>query len=146
MARANIEGFSEHVEAPRSTFRESRPPRRFSSYMALMSSIIDYEPTSVEEAADQQVWRDAMMEEYHSIMKNDVWDIVPRPEGKSVVGSQWIFKIKHAMDGSIEKHKVRFVVKGFSEREGVEYEETFSPVTGYTSIRVVISIASVLRC
>jgi predicted metal-dependent hydrolase len=77
----------EHVEAPRSTFRESRPPKRFSSYMALMSSIIDSEPTSVEEATDQQVWRDAMMEEYHSIMKNDVWDIVLRLEGKSVVGS-----------------------------------------------------------
>jgi hypothetical protein len=57
-------------------------PRDFSSYIALMSSIIDCEPTSVEEAANQQVWRDAIMEKYHSIMKNNVWDIVSRPEGK----------------------------------------------------------------
>ena len=50
-----------------------------------------------------------MTKEYQSIMKNDVWDIVPRPEGKSVVTSKWIYKIKHAVDGSVEKYKARFV-------------------------------------
>jgi hypothetical protein len=57
------------------------------NYMVLMSSIIDVEPSSFEEATDQQVWQDSMVEEYTSIMRNDVWDIVPRPEGKSVVSS-----------------------------------------------------------
>jgi hypothetical protein len=109
-----------------------------------MSSIIDSEPSSFEEATGQQVWKDAMMEEYQSIMKNDVWDIVPRPEGKSVVTSKWIYKIKHAADGSIEKYKVRFVVRGFSQKEGVDYEETFALVTRYTSIRAVISLASIM--
>jgi hypothetical protein len=104
----------EHVEAPKSTFRESRPPRKFPNYLALMSSIIDVEPSSFEEATDQQVWRDAMVEEYNSIMKNDVWDIVSRSEGKSVVSSKWLFKIKHVADGSIEKFKARFVARGFS--------------------------------
>ena len=52
-----------------------------------MSHIIDSEPTTYEEASTHQVWKDAMMEEYQSIMKNDVWEIVPRPEGKSVVTS-----------------------------------------------------------
>jgi hypothetical protein len=113
--------------------------------MVLMSSIIDVEPSSFEEATDQQVWWDAMVEEYTSIMRNDVWDIVSRPEGKSVVSSRWLYKIKHVADGSIEKFKVRFVVRGFSQKEGVDYEETFSPVTRYASIRVVISIASVMR-
>jgi hypothetical protein len=55
-----------------------------------------------------------MMEEYTSIMKNDVWEVVPRPQGKSMVGSKWIYKIKHDADGSVEKFKARFVVKGFS--------------------------------
>ena len=54
------------------------------------------------------------MEEYHSIMKNDVWEIVPRLEGKSVVTSRWIYKLKNAADGSVEKYKARFVVWGFS--------------------------------
>ena len=70
------------------------------SYMALMSHVIDYEPSSYEEVANQQAGRDAMMEEYQSIMKNDVWDVVPRPEGKFVVTSKWIYKIKHEEDGS----------------------------------------------
>ena len=69
-----------------------------------------------------------MKEEYQLIMKNDVWDIVPKPEGKSVVSSKWIYKIKHAVDGSIEKYKERFVARGFSEKEGIVYEETFVPV------------------
>ena len=74
------------------------------------------------------------MEKYHSNMKNDVWDIVPRLEGKSIVSSRWIYKIKHVVDGNVEKLKVRFVVRGFSQKEGVDYGETFSPVTMYTSI------------
>jgi hypothetical protein len=88
------------------------------------------------------VWRDAMVEEHNSIMRNDVGKIVSRPEGKSVVTSRWLYKVKHAKDGSVEKYKARFVTRGFSHREGVDYEETFAPVARYSSIRVVISIAS----
>ena len=57
-----------------------------------------------------------MIEEYQSIMENDVWDVFPRPEWKSVVTSKWIYKIKHATDGSIEKYKARFVARGFSKK------------------------------
>jgi hypothetical protein len=78
-----------------------------------------------------------MMEEYQSILKNDVWDIVPRPKEKSV-------KIKHAADRSIEKHKARFVARGFSQVEGIDCEETFSHVARYTSIRTIIALDSAL--
>jgi hypothetical protein len=83
-----------------------------------------------------------MVEENTSIMKNDIWDIVPRLEGKSVVSSRWLYKIKHAANGSIEKLKKRFVVRGFSQRKGVDYEERFAPVARYTSIRAVMSLVS----
>ena len=76
--------------------------------MELMSNIIDFEPSSFQEASDQQVWKDSMVEEYNSIMKNDVLDIVPIPEGKLMVTSKWLYKIKHADDGSIKKYKVRW--------------------------------------
>ena len=66
--------------------------------------------------AKKKEWKDAMIEEYQSIMKNDVWDVVPRPEGKHVVTSKWICKIKHAANGSIEKHKAIFVACGFSQK------------------------------
>ena len=80
----------------------------------LLCDFIDKEPSNYEEAAEQKEWKDAMIEEYQSIMNNDVSDVVPRPEGKSVVTSKWIYKIKHAADGSIEKHKAIFVACGFS--------------------------------
>ena len=74
-----------------------------------------------------------MIEEYQSIINNDVWDVVPRPEGKSVVTSKWIYKIKHAADGSNEKYKAIFVAWGLSQKEGIDYEETFAPIARYTS-------------
>jgi hypothetical protein len=104
-------------EAPSSAVRESRPPRKFPNYMMLMSSIIDVEPSSFEEETNQQVWWDAMVEEYASILRNDVWDIMSRPRGKSIVSSRWLYKIKYVADGSIQKFKVRFVARGFSPRE-----------------------------
>lgn len=86
-----------------------------------------------------------MIEEYHSIMRIDVWDVVLRPKGKSVVTSKWIYKIKDAVDGSVEKYKTRFVARGFSQKEGMDYEETFSPLARYTSIRVILLIVAVMK-
>ena len=74
-------------------------------------------------------------------MKNDVWDIVTKPKGNSVVYSNWIYKIKHATDRKIEKYKARFVARGFSQKEGIDYEETFAPVIRYTSIRTIMALA-----
>ena len=80
-------------------------------------------PNSYEEAAQKKEWVEAMTEEYQSIMKNDVWDIIPNPGNKSVVYSKWIYKIKHVARGSIKKYKARFVARGFSHKEGIDYEE-----------------------
>jgi hypothetical protein len=109
-----------------------------------MSSISDAKPSSFEEADKLQVWKDAMLEEYRSILKNNVWDIVPRPKDKSMVSSKWIYKIKQAVDGSVEKFKAIFVARGFTQKEGIHYDETFAPVARYTSIRVIIALASIL--
>ena len=79
-------------------------------------------PGSFEEAIKHQVWKDAMHEEYESIMKNDVWDVVPRPKDKPVVTAEWLYKIKHGSDGSTEKFKARFVARGFSQKEGIDYD------------------------
>ena len=68
-----------------------------------------------------------MIKEYHLIMKNDLWDVVLRPKGRFVVSSKWIYKIKDATNGKIEKYKARFVAHGFSHKEVIDYEETFAP-------------------
>ena len=78
-----------------------------------MCDLVDQEPTNYEDVQKKE-WVEAMTKEYQSIMKNDVWDIVPKLECKSVVSSKWIYKIKHPADGSIEKYKSIFVARGFS--------------------------------
>jgi hypothetical protein len=105
-----------------------------------MKKILDEEPTMFEEAVQKKQWKEAMTEEHHSIMKNDVWEIVPRPKEKSVVTSKWVYKIKHAADESVDKYKSRFIVIGFYQKEGEDYDETFSLISRYTSIRDIISL------
>lgn len=83
-----------------------------------------------------------MVEEYSFIMTNDVWEVVPRPKDRLVVGSRSIYKIKYIADGSVEKYKARFVAKGYAQKEGIDYEETFALVSRYTSIRSFISLAT----
>ena len=82
------------------------------------------------------------VQEYESIMKNDVWDVVPKPQDKAVVTSKWLYKIKHAVDGSVEKYKARFVARGFSQKEGIDYDEIFEPVARYTTICSIIALVA----
>jgi hypothetical protein len=135
---------AERIVSPKGTFKKKKRPHRFGDYVAPMSSISDVEPSSFEEVDKLQVWKDAMLEEYRSIIKNNVWDIVLRPKDKSVVSSKWIYKIKHASDGSVENFKARFVARGFTYKEGIEYKKTFSPIARYTSIRTIVDLALVL--
>ena len=104
----------ESVGNPKRRVNASKPPKRICSYIATMSSVSDSKPTTFEEEIDHQVWCDAMVEEYSSIVKNDVWEVVPRLERKSVVTSRWIYKIKYVFNATIEKYKAWFVARGFS--------------------------------
>ena len=67
--------------------------------MALFGECVDTEPSSFEEAVQQPIWFDAMVEEYDSIVRNNIWDVVPRLENKSVLSSRWLYKVKQATDG-----------------------------------------------
>ena len=100
--RETLEDAKRHIAPRGGTFRESKKPNRYQGYLTALSTIIQNDPSSFEEPVKQQVWKDAMNEEYESIMKNDVWDVVPRPQDKSVVTSRWLYKIKRGVDGSAE--------------------------------------------
>jgi hypothetical protein len=134
---------AEKHSAPKGTFRESKKLDKYSGLIAHLNTVIDSEPSTFVDASKHQVWKDVINEEYDSILKNDVWTVVPRPHGKSVVTSKWLYKIKHAADGSIEKYKARFLARGFSQKEGIDYDENFAPVARYTSIKIIISLAVV---
>jgi hypothetical protein len=112
----------EKYGASEGTMRQIKKPKPFSSYMDLMCDLIEKEPTFFEEAIQKKEWADTMTEEYQSIINNYVSEIVPRLKNKDVVSSKWLYKIKHVADGSIEKHKARFVAHSFSQKEGIDYE------------------------
>jgi hypothetical protein len=82
------------------SFRVNHPPKKFPTYVALMSSIIGSEPSNFEEARAEQVWQDSITEEYNSTLKNDVSKIVLRLVRKSAIDSRQVYKIKHALMGA----------------------------------------------
>ena len=86
----------EKYGVPEGTTRQVKRPKPFSSYTVLMCDLLEEEPTCFEEAIQRKEWADAMTKEYESIIKNEVWEIVPRPKSKDVVSSKRLFKIKHA--------------------------------------------------
>jgi len=83
-----------------------------------------------------------MAEEYQALVDNDTWRLVPKPPGANIVTGKWIYKHKFHSDGTLARHKARWVVRGFTQRHGVDYGETFSPVVKPATIRVVLSIAA----
>jgi hypothetical protein len=134
---------AEKHSALKGTFRESKKPDKYSCLMANLNTVINSEPFTFVKASKHQVWKYAMNEEYDSILKNDVWTVVPGPHGKLVVTSKWLYKIKHAADGSIGKYNARFVARGFSQKGEIDYDDIFAPVARYTSIRIIISFGTV---
>ena len=84
----------------------------------------------------------AIQKEFDSLIKNDVWDIVDLPEGRKAIGSKWVFKRKRDADGNVERHKARLVAQGFTQKSGIDYDETFCPVVRFESIKLIIALAA----
>jgi hypothetical protein len=87
-------------------------------------------------------WRAAMTDEYKALVDNGTWCLVPRPPHANIISGKWVFKHKYRADGSLARHKARWVIRGFSQRHGIDYDETFSPIVKPPTIRVVLSIAA----
>eukprot|EP00253_Pinus_taeda_P032492 PITA_32492 len=136
----------ENVGEPYSQRKQRRSPDRYTGYMALVGECVETEPSSFEEVVQQPIWVDSMVEEHDSIVQNNVWDVVPRPVNKSVVSSSWLYKVKQAANGSVEKHKARFVARGFSQVKEIDYDETFAPVARYSSIRSMLALSAQMGC
>ena len=103
----------------------------------------DDEPKTIKEALEcptKEKWKVALEEEIESIKVNQVWSLVDLPAGRKAIGNKWILKIKRKADGSIDRYKACLVVKGYTQKEGIDYEETFSPVVRFTSIRLLLAI------
>ncbi|CAH9116305.1 unnamed protein product [Cuscuta europaea] len=100
------------------------------------------EPTHVTEALADPDWIIAMQEEINQFERLKVWSLVPRPPGKSIIGTKWIFKNKKDEDGIVIRNKARLVAKGYNQQEGIDYNETFAPVARIEAIRLFMAYAS----
>ena len=103
------------------------------------------EPKNVKEALTDEFWINAMQEELGQFKRNEVWELVPRPEGTNVIGTKWIFKNKTNEEGVITRNKARLVAQGYTQIEGVDFDETFAPVARLESIRLLLGVACILK-
>ena len=101
-------------------------------------------PSNVEEALsgpEALLWNKAIQKELESMEKNQVWELVKLPADKVAVGSKWVFKRKTDCDGEVLEYKARLVAQGFSQKFGTDYDETFSPVIRFETVRTLIAYA-----
>ena len=103
------------------------------------------DPRTVNEAqsrSDWPLWQQAMDREMKTLKDAGTWETVPRPTGRNIVGSKWVFRIKRKADGDIDKYKARLVARGFTQIYGTDYFETYSPVAKLSSLRTILALAA----
>nr|GFC58928.1 retrovirus-related Pol polyprotein from transposon TNT 1-94 [Tanacetum cinerariifolium] len=108
-------------------------------FSCLLSSI---EPANVAKALRDTDWASAMQEELDQFARLKVWRLVPRSEGKCVIKTKWIFKIKKNESSLVIQNKARLVAVGYSQQEGIDYNETFAPVARIEAIRLFLANAA----
>ena len=159
----DVEGEIEEVkedqspQEPRRSGRLRKPPVRYGydeyadsatsthhvHHVAYNVCKID-EPSTIQEAATSdhaREWKAAADSEYNSLIENKTWKLVELPPGRKAIGCKWVFKVKPRMDGTVERFKARLVAKGYAQKYGIDYDETFSPVVRFSSIRVLLAFA-----
>lgn len=125
--------------------RVRKIPDRFSySHLCIAESddqnIMDISLKEALNGPESKFWRSSMEEELESFKKNDAWELVDKPRDSTVVQCKWVFKKKYDSVGNV-RYRARLVAKGFSQKAGIDYHETFSPVLRYTTLRLLFSIA-----
>lgn len=109
-----------------------------------MANQISYkvvEPIFYHQAKDNPLWKEAMKKEFDALNVNQTWEIVMLPKGKRPIACKWVYKVEYKTDGSIERYKARLVAKGFTQKEGIDYHETFSQVVKFHTVRSLVALA-----
>ena len=126
------------------------PPRCHVKPVRLFDGVIRYdskkrafsaEPTSHVDALQVPAWKLAMDAEFGALQVNHTWRLVDPPPGRHIADCKWVFKLKKKLDGSVDRYKARLVAKGFTQRQGIDYTDTFSLVVKPTTVRLILSIA-----
>ncbi|KAL5839560.1 hypothetical protein ACOSQ4_012168 [Xanthoceras sorbifolium] len=140
------ETVQEELDAPelRRSSRVPKPIQRYSPSLHYLLLTDSGEPECYDEAMqveDSVKWESAMRDEMDSLMSNQTWELAELPPGKKALHNKWVFRIKEEHNGN-KRYKARMVVKGFQQKEGIDYNEIFSPVVKLTTIRLVLKIVA----
>lgn len=137
-------------EVPRRSERQ-RKEKQFTDYVTYMSTtcmskadtFLEAAPVTMSEAfsrPDSSMWKEAMQHELKCLVENKTWEVVDYPENSAVVESKWVFKVKLDKDNK-KTYRARLVAKGFTQKEGVDFHETFSPVVRHSTLRLLIALS-----
>lgn len=153
------------VTSVRKSSRDTRFPRKYDDYIVEgkykygVEKVVNYsklssinkcfvsnlnkitEPSSFVEANSDPNWVNAMNEEMEALLLNKTWVLCDLPKGRKPIGCRWVYKVKYKSTGEVERFKARLVAKGYNQKEGVDYEETFSPVAKLVTVRILLCIA-----
>jgi len=97
------------------------------------------EPKKIDEALKDADWIMAMQDELNNFTRNDLWELVERPQDNNVIGTKWIFKNKQDQDGIVVRNKARLVAQGYTQIEGLDFAETYAPVATLEAIRILLA-------
>lgn len=99
------------------------------------------EPKHYHEACNDPNWIDAMNQEMAALYQNQTWELTDLPSDRKPIWCKWIYKIKYKPNGDVDRYKARLVVKGYSQKEGIDFDETFAPVVKFVTVRCLITLA-----
>ncbi|GJX37221.1 retrovirus-related pol polyprotein from transposon TNT 1-94 [Tanacetum coccineum] len=99
----------------------------------------------MNEALGDESWIVAMQEELNQFIANEVWELVPQSRNMTIIGTKWVFRNKLYENGIVSQNKARLVVQGYNQQEGIDYDETYTPVARLESIRIILAYACALN-
>jgi hypothetical protein len=124
---------------------KGKPPKWFEQFYLNHSSKTPEEPSTFQQvikSSDKEKWLEAMDKEYAALLKSNTFTLVPLPNNRKAIEARWLFKVKRKADGTIDRYKARWVAKGYSQKFGIDYYDTYAPVVRLENLRFLIAYAT----
>jgi hypothetical protein len=109
------------------------------SHFAHVAFVATFEPKDIGHALPDHNWVNSMNEELENFERNQVWELVDPSPGCKPIGTKWVWKKKEGEKGEVVRNKSRLIAQGYSQKEGIDYEETFAPVARLEAIRIFVA-------